>query len=83
MLNYLCVGLGVFLAIYVINLADPKSDLGFFEGIVNFLVTLFSWPLTLVANMLLSLQVRKQADEIEKLIAEAVEKLEDHYKNDK
>jgi hypothetical protein len=75
MISYLCVGLGVFLSIYVVNLANPVADLGFWEGIIAFLTTIFGWPITLFANALKALQVREEGVYTEKLMSELMEKM--------
>ena len=70
MINYLCVGVGVFLAIYVVNLANPANDLGFWEGIIAFLTTLFGWPICLIGNLIRALEHRKETIEVNKIAEE-------------
>lgn len=65
MLYYLCIGFGVFISIYAVNLADEKADLGFFEGIFAFIMTLCFWPLNLLINGGNALLVRAERKETE------------------
>lgn len=71
MTHYLCVGLGVFLALSAVDKANPKADLKAWQTIGMFLVTLFVWPLSVIANYLLSMKVRKLEAELQKVLDES------------
>lgn len=68
---YLCVGLGTWLMAKVVDSANPNGDMGFFEEIISFLTTVLVWPISLIANYIHSLQVRK----MEQIVIEEMEKL--------
>ena len=70
MLNYFCIGLGVFLTSYVVNLAHPDEDPSSAKHIWYFLMDLFTWPLILAGNLLLALETRKARVAAQKLFAE-------------
>lgn len=74
MTYYICIGLGVFLALSAVDKANPHADLKPWQTIGMFLVTLFIWPLSVLANYLLSMKVRRLEAELQKVMDEEMNK---------
>lgn len=56
---YLSIGLGVWLMAKIVDTANPLLDVAPLMEVALFLGTLFLWPLSLLGNLLHSLEDRK------------------------